>query len=169
MLLPDMQACRRSAGPLPKKSGPKLGNRRRKTMRKTLLLIAVGLAGIAVGVLGATYVAAQGAAQVTRTELLRKPVSGVEGKEVVVFVADLPPGAVAGRHFHPGDEAIYMLQGALLFEPEGGQPFELKAGQIAFNPAKHIHKATNASSSEAAKVLNCMLAEKGQPLATPVP
>jgi len=138
-------------------------------MRKTLLLLGVGLAGIGVGVLGATYVAAQGAAQVTRTELLRKPVSGVEGKEVVVFVADLPPGAVAVRHFHPGDEAIYMLQGALLFEPEGGQPFELKAGQIAFNPAKHIHKATNTSSSEAAKVLNCMLAEKGQPLATPVP
>src|SRR3989440_1950696 len=70
LLLPDRQACRRSAGPLPKKSGPKLGNRRRKTMRKTLLLIAVGLAGIAVGALGATYVAAQGAAQATRTELL---------------------------------------------------------------------------------------------------
>ena len=138
-------------------------------MKKALLLLGVGLAGIAIGVLGATYVAAQGAAQVTRTELLRKPISGADGKEFVVFVADLPPGAVAGRHFHPGDEAIYMLQGALLFEPDGGQPFELKTGQIAFNPAKHIHKATNASSSEAAKVLNCMLAEKGQPLATPVP
>jgi quercetin dioxygenase-like cupin family protein len=138
-------------------------------MRKTLLLLGVGLAGIAVGVLGATYVSAQGAAQVTRTELLRKPVSGVEGKEFVVFVADLPPGAVAGRHSHPGDEAIYMLQGALRFEPDGGQPFDLKVGQIAFNSAKQIHKATNVSSSEAAKVLNCMLAEKGQPLAIPVP
>jgi len=46
-------------------------------MRKTLLFLGVGLAaGIVVGVLGTTYVAAQGAAQVTRTELLRKPVSG---------------------------------------------------------------------------------------------
>jgi len=138
-------------------------------MRKTILLLGVGLAGIAVGALGATFVGAQGAAQVTRTELLRKPASGIEGKEVVVFLADLPPGAVAGRHSHPGDEAIYMLQGALVFEPDGEQAFELKAGQITFNPAKHIHKARNASSSEPAKVLNCMLAEKGQPLATPVP
>ncbi len=138
-------------------------------MRKTLLLLGIGLAGVAVGALGATYVGAQGAAQVTRTELLRKPVSGIEGKEVVVFVADVPPGAVAGRHFHPGDEAIYMLQGALVFEPDGGQPFELKTGQITFNPSKRIHRAKNASSSEPAKVLNCMLAEKGQPLATPVP
>jgi quercetin dioxygenase-like cupin family protein len=62
-----------------------------------------------------------------------------------------------------------MLQGALVFEPEGGQPFELKAGQITFNPGKHIHKARNASSSEPAKVLNFMLAEKGQPLAIPKP
>ena len=138
-------------------------------MKTTVQLLSVGFAGIAIGVLGATYVAAQGAPQVTRTELLRQPVAGVEGKEVVVFIADLPPGAVAARHLHPGDEAIYMLQGALTFEPEGGQPFELKAGQIAFNPAKHIHKATNKSSSEPAKVLNCMLAEKGQPLSTPMP
>ena len=139
-------------------------------MRMTVLFLGVGLAaGIVVGVLATTYVAAQSAAQVTRTELLRKPVSGIEGKEFVVFVADLPPGAVAGRHSHPGDEAIYMLQRALRFEPEDGQPFDLKAGEIAFNQAKHIHKATNMSASEPAKVLNCMLAEKGQPLATPVP
>lgn len=138
-------------------------------MKKTVLFLVVGLAGVAVGALGSAYVGAQGTPQVTRTELLRKPATGVEGKEIVVFVADLPPGAVAGRHFHPGDEAIYMLQGALVFEPEGGQPFELKAGQITFNPAKHIHKARNSSSSEPAKVLNCMLAEKGQPLAIPKP
>jgi quercetin dioxygenase-like cupin family protein len=138
-------------------------------MKRTLVLLGVGLAGIAIGVLGATYVGAQSAPQVTRTEILRKPMSGVEGKEVVVFIADLPPGGIAARHSHPGDEAIYMLQGALRFEPDGGQPFELKAGQITFNPAGQIHTARNASSSEPAKVLNCMLAEKGQALATPKP
>src|SRR5256712_13134214 len=99
------------------------------------------LAGVAIGVGGATYVGAQGTPQVTRTEILRKPMTGMEGKEVVVFLADLPPGAVAGRHFHPGDEPIYMLQGTLLFEPAHGQPFEFKAGEISFNPAKHVHKA----------------------------
>jgi quercetin dioxygenase-like cupin family protein len=57
----------------------------------------------------------------------------------------------------------------LVFEPEGGQPFELKAGQITFNPSKHIHQAKNASASAPAKVLSFMLAEKGQPLAIPAP
>ena len=137
-------------------------------MNRTLLLLGVSLAGIAVGAIGTTYVSAQGAAQITRTEILRKSMSGLEGKEVVVFLADIPPGGVAARHYHPGDEAIYMLQGSLSFEPDHEQPFELKAGEITFNPAKHTHKAKNTSPSEPAKVLNCMIAEKGQPLAIPV-
>jgi quercetin dioxygenase-like cupin family protein len=137
-------------------------------MKRMLLLLGVSFAGVAVGGIGATYVNAQGTPQITRSEILRKPMSGLEGKEVVVFLADVPPGGVAALHYHPGDEAIYMLQGSLLFEPEHEQPFELKAGEITFNPAKHVHKAKNTSSSETAKVLNCMIAEKGQPLAVPI-
>jgi quercetin dioxygenase-like cupin family protein len=138
-------------------------------MNKTLLLLGASLAGVAAGAIGATYVGAQGATpQITRTEILREPASGLEGKEFVVFTADVPPGGVAARHYHPGDEAIYMLQGSMLFEPEHGQPFLLKAGEISFNPAKHIHQAKNNSASEPAKILNCMIAEKGQPLAIAV-
>src|SRR5215467_10961298 len=138
-------------------------------MNRTLSFVGVGLLGVVVGAIGAaTYVSAQGTPQITRTEILRKPMSGLEGKEVVVFLADIPPGGVASIHYHPGDEAIYMLQGALLFEPDQEKPFELKAGEITFNPARHIHKAKNTSATESAKVLNCMIAEKGQPLAVPV-
>ena len=137
-------------------------------MNRTFLLLAVSMVSMALGAIGATYVSAQ-APQITRTEILRKPMSGLDNREVVVFLADVPPGGVAGTHYHPGDEAIYMLQGALRFEPDQEAAFDLKAGQIAFNPAKHIHKAKNASSSEPAKVLNFMLAEKGQPLAIPKP
>ena len=136
-------------------------------MNRTLVLLAVSIVSMALGAIGATYVSAQ-APQITRTEILRKPMSGLDNKEVVVFLADVPPGGVASTHYHPGDEAIYMLQGALRFEPDQEAPFELKAGQITFNAAKHVHKATNMSATEPAKVLNCMIAEKGQPLAVPV-
>lgn len=136
-------------------------------MNRMLVLLAVSVVSMVLGAIGATYVSAQ-APQITRTEILRKPMSGLDNKEVVVFVADVPPGGVAGTHFHPGDEAIYMLQGALRFEPDQEAPFDLKAGQVTFNPAKHVHKATNMSATDPAKVLNCMIAEKGQPLAVPV-
>lgn len=136
-------------------------------MNRTLVLVVVSLTSMIIGGVG-TYVGAQGTPQIIRTEILRKPMSGLAGKEVVVFLADIPPGGVAGTHYHPGDEAIYMLQGSLLFEPDQGKPFELKAGEITFNPARHIHKAKNMSTTESAKVLNCMIAETGQPLAVPV-
>jgi quercetin dioxygenase-like cupin family protein len=138
-------------------------------MTRILLLLGASLAGTLIGAVGATYVNAQNAPQIMRTEILRQPMSGLEGKEVVVFTADVPPGGVAERHYHPGDEAIYMLQGSLLFTPDHAQPFELKAGEISFNPATHIHQAKNTSASVPAKILNCMIAEKGQPLAIPAP
>ena len=123
-------------------------------MTRMMPLLGAVLAGIAMGAIGATYVSAQNVPQITRTEILRQPMSGIENKEVVVFTADVPPGGVADRHYHPGDEAIYMLQGALVFTPDHEQPFELKAGEITSVPAK---------------VLNCMIAEKGQPLAIAAP
>jgi len=134
-------------------------------MQKLLVLLGASLTGVAVGVGATTFVSAQGTPQISRTELLRKPMSGMEGKEIVVFIGDLAPGAVATRHYHPGDEAIFMLQGSLVFKPDHGESFELKAGEITFNPAKHIHQAKNESTSVPAKVLNCMIAETGQPLA----
>jgi quercetin dioxygenase-like cupin family protein len=138
-------------------------------MNRTLLLLSVSLGSMVMGAVGVKYVSAQGTVpQITRTEIMRKSMSGLEGKEVVVFTADVPPGGIAPRHYHPGDETIYMLQGSLVFEPDHGEPFELKAGEVTFNPAKHIHQAKNTSSSQAAKVLNFMIAEKGQPLAIPV-
>lgn|SRR5690348_15153792 len=138
-------------------------------MHKAVMVVGAGLVGLALGAAGATYVSAQPKPpEIKRTELLRQPLSGMPDREFVVFLADIPPGGVASKHYHPGDEAIYMLQGALKFTPADGQPFTLKAGEIAFNPAKHVHQAVNASATEPAKVLNCMIAEKGQPLATPV-
>src|SRR5215217_5890608 len=99
-------------------------------MNKPLMLLGTAIAGVVVGAGGATYVGAQTTPQVTRTELLREPISGVEGKEVVVFTAGFPPGGTAACHFHPGDETIYMLQGSLIIEPDHGQALELKIGQI---------------------------------------
>ena len=83
-------------------------------MNRTVSVLGISFLSMVAGaIIGATYVSAQGAPQdPLRTEILRKPMTGLENKEVVVFLADIPPGGVAATHYHPGDEAIYMLQGA---------------------------------------------------------
>jgi quercetin dioxygenase-like cupin family protein len=85
-----------------------------------------------------------------------------------MYRAELIPAAVAGRHYHPGPELIYILEGSLILEPDGHAPVTLKAGESAHMPAKHIHNARNASTMEPTKVLVVLVGEKGQPLATPV-
>jgi hypothetical protein len=48
-------------------------------------------------------------------------VVGLPGKEVVVYVGDLAPGAGGGRHHHPGEEIVYILEGTLVIKPDKKQ------------------------------------------------
>ena len=81
-------------------------------MKRTVMMIAVTLVvGIAVGILTTQALLAQ-QAPVTRTTLQQKDIEGAPGKEVIMYVADLVPGGVAGRHSHPGPEVAYILEGS---------------------------------------------------------
>jgi hypothetical protein len=65
---------------------------------------------------------------IKRTVLFRGDLEGTPGKEVVIFIADLAPGAVGAKHYHPGPEYFYVLEGTLAHEPEGGSTHMMKTG-----------------------------------------
>jgi quercetin dioxygenase-like cupin family protein len=137
-------------------------------MRRTAITLSLTLAiGIAVGVLGDRLLGAQ-PQPIKRTELLKTDVAGMEGKEGIMYIAELAPGAAAGKHTHPGPEFAYVLEGALTLEVEGQAPKTFKAGEAFNNPSKVVHDAKNGSTSAPTKVLVVLIGEKGQPLATPV-
>ena len=137
-------------------------------MRQTAVMLAVTLAvGLAVVMLGNQAFTAQQEA-VTRTILQQKDLEGVQGRESIMYRADIIPGGVAGKHFHPGPELVYVLEGSLTLELDGQAPLTLKAGESAHIPAKHIHNARNPSTTAPARVLVVLIGEKGQPLATVV-
>ena len=137
-------------------------------MKRTAIMIAVTLVvGIAVGMVTTQALMAQ-QAPVTRTTLQQKDIEGAPGKEVIMYIADIIPGGVAGRHFHPGPEVAYVLEGSLVLEPEGQSPLTLKKGDTFHNPAKAVHNAKNGSTTQPAKVLVVLIGEKGAPLSTPV-
>jgi quercetin dioxygenase-like cupin family protein len=105
---------------------------------------------------------------IKRTVLLRANLEGVEGKEIVIFIAELAPGAVGAKHYHPGPEFFYVIEGTLTHEPEGGLAHTMKTGDFGSNPNKSVHTIRNPSTTERAKAIDFLLAEKGQPLVTPV-
>ena len=105
---------------------------------------------------------------IKRTVLFRGDLEGAPGKEIVIFIADLAPGAVGAKHYHPGPEFFYVLEGTLAHEPEHGSAHLMKTGAFGSNPDKGIHLIKNPSGTERAKAIDFLVAEKGQPIVIPV-
>jgi len=105
---------------------------------------------------------------IKRIVLFRGDLEGAPGKELVVFVADLAPGAVGAKHYHPGPEFFYVLEGTLAHEPDGGSMHMMKTGTFGSNPNKGIHVIKNPSATERARAIDFLVAEKGQPIVVPV-
>ena len=126
---------------------------------------------VAVGVATSALLVGPASAQdqpIKRTELMRYDLPGVPGKEVVVYVANLAPGAKAGRHHHPGEEIVYVLEGTIALAPDNSPSVLLHKGEILRNPANQVHNVWNASDIAPARTYVVMVgADKGQPLATP--
>jgi quercetin dioxygenase-like cupin family protein len=132
---------------------------------KTPRLMAVAVL-VAASTLALQVAQAQ-APGIKRTDLQRHDLSA-PGREVLQVVVELGPGVLAPRHRHPGEEVIYVLDGALEYEVEGKPPVTLKAGDVLFIPAGVVHSARNVGTGRGAE-LATYIVEKGKPLSTPAP
>ena len=102
-----------------------------------------------------------------RIDLQRHDLS-VPGREVVQTIVELDPGVTSSRHTHPGEEIVYVLDGAPLeYQLEGRPPVTLKPGDVLFIPAGTIHAAKNVGNRKGAE-LATYIVEKGKPLLTEV-
>jgi quercetin dioxygenase-like cupin family protein len=104
---------------------------------------------------------------ITRIDLQRHDLS-VPGREVVQTIVELAPGVTSSRHTHPGEEIVYVLEGAPLeYEVEGRPAVTLKPGDVLFIPAGAVHSAKNVGSRKGAE-LATYIVERGKPLLTEV-
>jgi quercetin dioxygenase-like cupin family protein len=99
---------------------------------------------------------------VRRTDLQRHDL-GVPGREVIQVRVELDPGVAFGRHWHPGEEIVYVLEGSLEYQVEGKRPVTLEAGDVLFVPARTIHAAKNVGRGNGAE-LATYIVDKGKPL-----
>jgi quercetin dioxygenase-like cupin family protein len=132
-------------------------------MRTTRIMAVAGLIVASVLAMHAAPAQQVGA---RRIDLQRHDLS-VAGREVVQVVVELAPGTTAPRHTHPGEEIIYVLEGAWEYTVEGKPPATLKAGDVLFIPAGTIHSARNLGTGRAAE-LATYIVEKDKPLLTVV-
>jgi quercetin dioxygenase-like cupin family protein len=118
--------------------------------------------GILAGMVGNHVLNAQ-PEPVKRTMLLKTDLTGIEGKEGLVYIIEVAPGATVPKHYHPGHELAYLLEGSVTLEVEGKPAMTLKAGDTNHIPSKVVHSGTNASTTAPAKFVVFGRYEKSQP------
>jgi quercetin dioxygenase-like cupin family protein len=97
-----------------------------------------------------------------RTDLQQHDLS-VPGREVIQNRVDIDPDAPPIRHWHPGEEIIYVLEGTIEYDIDGRPPTTVSAGEALMVPAETVHAVKNVGDSNAAELATYVV-EKGKPL-----
>ena len=137
-------------------------------MKRNLIMLFLVLAvGIVIGLIMSQVLNAQ-QSPVKAKVLQKVDLTGIEGKEGIVVLAEIAPGTVGGKHYHPGHEFVYILEGSVVLEIEGKSPVTYKAGDTWYLLPKEVHSSKNVSATAPFKVLAFTIVDKGQPLTVPV-
>ena len=135
-------------------------------MNSRVRIAAAAAAVVVCGTFSLSDACADEPPKVQRSIVLKEDIA-VPDHEGVMAKVEIPPGATEGRHTHPADAFIFVLEGAVEQEIAGKPTVTLKAGDVVHIPANTVHVATN-NGSMPARFAVVFVAEKGKPLTTPV-
>jgi len=103
------------------------------------------------------------------TPLMTKDLAGVTGKEAVMLTVEYAPGASSTRHRHNANTFVYVLEGSIVMQVEGGKAVTLGPGQTFYESPDDVHVVSkNASDSRPARFLVFFVKDKGAPALVPV-
>lgn len=94
-------------------------------------------------------------------EVLRSPLAGTPGVEVIASDVVIPPNGQVARHYHPGEEFLYLIEGTAIHVEEGEPDRVLKAGDSYTIPPRAIHAPRGGPEGARAIVFRVHVA--GQP------
>ena len=98
------------------------------------------------------------------TRLMTKDLPDVPGKEGIVETVDFAPGEVSQPHRHNTDLFVYVLEGSVITQVQGGSPQTVDAGELFYESPTDVHIVSrNASETQPAKLLVFYVKAKGTP------
>ncbi len=89
--------------------------------------------------------------------------TGVDGKTVIIKHFTLPAGLVGGKHFHPADVFVYVLEGEVTVETEKGV-LTVPAGELYREVPGMVMRGKNLSTSGPAKIVVFQVGDTGKPM-----
>jgi quercetin dioxygenase-like cupin family protein len=110
----------------------------------------------------AAMISSAHAQSTVRTELKRADLTGKD-MDVIVTVVEVPPGDTLARHTHPGEEAVYVIEGATLEAP-GGKQIPFLTGAATINARDVPHAGFKVVGDKPLKMLTVHIVDKGKPV-----
>lgn len=105
----------------------------------------------------------------TSKPVLAAPISGVDGKELVLIAVTLAPGASSPPHTHPGDCYGSVIEGVIQLRVVGRETRRVGAGEAYANNAPGVpHQFTNIGDTPV-RMINTLVVEQGKPRTVVVP
>jgi quercetin dioxygenase-like cupin family protein len=98
--------------------------------------------------------------------LLKEVLEGVDGTEVIVSRVTIPPNTSLPKHWHPGEEFAYILEGSATLWQKGKEDIVGRPGDVLMVPLKQVHTAV--TKDEGATILVFRVHEQGKPERVPV-
>ncbi len=109
------------------------------------------------------------AADAQVTPLMSKGLADLPGKEGVMITVTYPPGSSDPIHRHNAHAFVYVLEGSIVMQLNGGKEVTLTPGQTFYEGPNDIHTiGRNASKTKPAKFVVFLVKNKGAPVLVPV-
>jgi quercetin dioxygenase-like cupin family protein len=126
--------------------------------RNFFLVLSMSISGLLSG--GASADAASAAVK----QLMTKELVSSAGKEVLMSTVTYPPGGASPPHRHDAQVFVYVLEGELIMQVQGGPKVTLKPGDTFYESPSDVHAVSaNASQTAPAKFLVFIIKDKSSP------
>jgi quercetin dioxygenase-like cupin family protein len=103
------------------------------------------------------------------TPLMSKDLPEIPGREVLMITVEKAPGGADPIHRHNAHGFIYVLEGSIVMQVEGGKEVTLTPGQTFYEGPNDVHAVgRNASNTKPVKFLVFLVKDKGAPVLVPV-
>jgi len=106
----------------------------------------------------------------TVAPLMSRALTDMPGKEGLVLMVEYGPGAADPIHRHDAHAFVYVLEGSVVMQVQGGDEVVLEAGQTFYEGPNDLHVVgCNASKTKPAKFVVFLVKDSGAPALIPEP
>lgn len=104
----------------------------------------------------------------TVTPLMSRALGDIPGKEGLMLLVEYEPGGADPVHRHHAHGFVYVLEGSVVMQVEGGDEVTLGPGETFYEDPDDLHVVgRNASSTKPAKFVVFLVKEIGAPALVP--